>query len=748
LKKKAAKSTGGGRVDVLFQRALKEHRAGHIDAAVKEYEVVLKLRPAHVDALHFLGVAMHQRGDHARAIELIERALKLRPDSAHMLCNLAEVLRANGDPVAAEASSRRAIELNPNYAEAHVNLGSALFKQRRFDDAERSARTALLLGAGLSAAKALLADALREQRRVVEAESTYRDLLASEPKHANALSNLGLMLIENGRMEEGLDFCSRGAAQGGVDPLPMQNLARGLLLFGRVDDALEMLERALHLDPNSAVASMLVGVAWGESGDIAEARNWLGRALQLDAELNEAKVRAAELEAEQDNHQLAVEMLDAVIAAEPTRVDALLAKARSRLALGDVDGAVVDHRAAIALNPKSAALHAALGRTLSTAGDIAGAVASEREALALNPRCAPAYAGLLMTLRQKASDEERQAATDLLDAPWMTDDLKSGLRFGLAAYHDGRGEWDLATSQMAQANLLRKGADARRHLQYEPAQYETFVDRMIATFNPALFEKLRGLGSESERPVFIVGMPRSGTTLTEQILASHPEVHGAGERPFARQGMSLLPHVLGQVDDDVFDCVTRADQSALAAVAQWHLARLDALDGGRAVRIIDKMPDNYALLGWLAVLFPRARFIYSRRDLRDVALSCWITNFAEIRWANDMAHIAHRIGQHIRLMDHWRRVLPVRFLEVDYESIVADQEGESRRLVDWLGLDWHDRCLQFFKTERLVRTASVTQVREPIYRRSLARWQHYEKLLEPVLVELRRCATFATESGG
>jgi tetratricopeptide (TPR) repeat protein len=436
-----------------------------------------------------------------------------------------------------------------------------------------------------------------------------------------------------------------------------------------------------------------------------------------------------------------------VLAAEPARVDALLAKARSRLALGDVDGAVADHRAAIALHPQSAGLHAALGRTLSTAGDIAGAVTSQREALALNPRCAPAFAGLLTTLRHKASDEERDAATALLDAPWMTDDLRSGLRFGLAAYHDGRGDWEQAASQMTQANLLRKTADTRRHLDYDPAQYEAFVDRLITTFNPGLFERLRGLGSVSERPVFIVGMPRSGTTLTEQILASHPDVHGAGERPFARQGLSLLPQIMGE-NGDALDCVAGADQTALTAAAQWHLARLAALDGGRATRIVDKMPDNYALLGWLAVLFPRARFIYCRRDLRDVALSCWITNFGEIRWASDLQHLARRIVQHVRLMAHWRRVLPVRVLEIDYESLVADQEGESRRLVDWLGLDWDDRCLQFFKTERLVRTASVTQVREPIYRRSLARWQHYENMLEPLLVKLHDCANFDTESGG
>ena len=730
------------RADKLVQAALVHHRAGRLDEASKKYKAALLLLPKHAHALHYLGVLTHQRGDHGKAVELIGRALEAAPDDAQMFCNLAEAQRAAGQPAEAEASCRRALALRPDYPEAHLNLGAALFQQRRFAEAERAARTALALRPDFSSATVVLADALREQQRFNDAEVAYREVLAATPDHGGALSNLGLMLIQSGRMEEGLELCRRGAAQGAAHPLPMQNLARGLLEFGRIDDAQELLERTLHLDPNSAVVSMLIGVSWGEMGEMAEARNWLERALQLDSGLHEARVRIAALEAELDNHQLAVEMLDAVLAAEPARVDALLAKARSRLALGDVDGAVADHRAAIALHPQSAGLHAALGRTLSTAGDIAGAVTSQREALALNPRCAPAFAGLLTTLRHKASDEERDAATALLDAPWMTDDLRSGLRFGLAAYHDGRGDWEQAASQMTQANLLRKTADTRRHLDYDPAQYEAFVDRLITTFNPGLFERLRGLGSVSERPVFIVGMPRSGTTLTEQILASHPDVHGAGERPFARQGLSLLPQIMGENGDAL------ADQAALTAAAQWHLARLAALDGGRATRIVDKMPDNYALLGWLAVLFPQARFIYCRRDLRDVALSCWITNFGEIRWASDLQHLARRIVQHVRLMAHWRRVLPVRVLEIDYESLVADQEGESRRLVDWLGLDWNDRCLQFFKTERLVRTASVTQVREPIYRRSLARWQHYENMLEPLLVKLHDCANFDTESGG
>jgi tetratricopeptide (TPR) repeat protein len=292
----------------------------------------------------------------------------------------------------------------------------------------------------------------------------------------------------------------------------------------------------------------------------------------------------------------------------------LLAKARSRLSLGDVEGAVADHREAIRLYPESAALHAALGNTLASAGDIETAVDCQRTAISLNAQCAPAYAGLLTTLRGRAGDQERDAAIALLDAPWMTDMRRSGLRFGLAAYYDGREDWDEAAQQMVEANALRKTAEARR--------------------------------------------------------------------------------------------------------------------------VCDKMPDNYALLGWLAVLFPRARFIYCRRDPRDIALSCWVTNFAQIRWANDLDHLAHRLQQHNRLMAHWRRVLPISFLELDYEAMVADQESQSRRLIDWLGLDWDQRCLSFYKTERLVRTASVTQVRQPIYTRSIARWRHYDKMLAPLLTAL------------
>ena len=197
-----------------------------------------------------------------------------------------------------------------------------------------------------------------------------------------------------------------------------------------------------------------------------------------------------------------------------------------------------------------------------------------------------------------------------------------------------------------------------------PEAYREYVDRILATFVPEQFARTAGMGSDSDRPVFVVGMPRSGTTLTEQILASHPKVHGAGERRFAALGFQLLPSAMGK-NASPLDCFAEVGREALTAIANWHLGQIDKLAPAGKTRVVDKMPENFLSLGWIATLFPKARIIHCRRDLRDVALSCWMTNFRTIRWASDQEHIALRFHDYHRVMEHWRRVLPVPLLEVD-----------------------------------------------------------------------------------
>jgi hypothetical protein len=186
----------------------------------------------------------------------------------------------------------------------------------------------------------------------------------------------------------------------------------------------------------------------------------------------------------------------------------------------------------------------------------------------------------------------------------------------------------------------------------------------------------------------------------------------------------------------VRDCIPLLDAAMVRRLADIHLDRLAVIDGGVSLRIVDKMPENYLYLGLLAVLFPRAVFIHCRRDLRDVAVSCWMTDFTSIRWANDPAHIASRFQQYRRIMDHWSSVLPVQVQHVDYEKNVADLESVARRLIDACGLEWETACLAFHQTERPVRTASVTQVRQPVYTRSVARWKNFESALAALFARL------------
>jgi hypothetical protein len=231
--------------------------------------------------------------------------------------------------------------------------------------------------------------------------------------------------------------------------------------------------------------------------------------------------------------------------------------------------------------------------------------------------------------------------------------------------------------------------------------------------------------------VFVVGMPRSGTSLVEQIAASHSQVFGAGERTDIHDILRISSDGGTPGGHDNWD----AEAVRNAATAQ--VARLRDLGRG-AIRVIDKTPDNYRLLGQIAVLFPRARVIVCRRDLRDVCVSCHFQQFARgLAWTSDLADLAERARQSEQLLAHWLKVLPIPVMEVQYENLVANLEAESRRLIEFLGLKWEPACLAFHETERTVLTASLWQVRQPLYNSSVGRWRHYRAHLGPLLDGLK-----------
>jgi hypothetical protein len=266
---------------------------------------------------------------------------------------------------------------------------------------------------------------------------------------------------------------------------------------------------------------------------------------------------------------------------------------------------------------------------------------------------------------------------------------------------------------------------------FDPCAHQAGVDQLIRTFDAVYFRRVRGFGISSELPLFIVGMPRSGTTLVEQIVASHPQVFGAGElRDVERIALSLAAHLGNDVGYP--SCLAKAPAEAVRAMAERHLHRLTALAGG-SVRIVDKMPTNYLHLGLIATLFPQARIIHCRRGPLDTCVSCYFSYFRGLPFAWDLEELGRYHRSYDSLMAHWKAVLPLPVLDVSYEELVDNQEAISRRLMEFCGLDWDERCLAFHETPRPVHTASTMQVRQPIYKSSVGRWRRYEAHLQPLV---------------
>ena len=358
--------------------------------------------------------------------------------------------------------------------------------------------------------------------------------------------------------------------------------------------------------------------------------------------------------------------------------------------------------------------------------------------MAIQPKLADAYCQLALNLKGELPDADVAAIEALLNHRFITPTARTALHLALGTVLDARGSYPRAAVCFETANRLRHATKASKRPPYDPDLHSRLIDGMIARFNPKFFADRQGWGDPDPRPVFVVGLPRSGTSLVEQILASHSRVHGAGELEDVQQLFLALPELVGQPTGDALAAMNGLGPEAAQATARRYLNRLDSLAPPGAIRVVDKMPDNIRYLGLIALLWPGARVIVCSRDLRDIAVSCRQTNFEMIRWTSDWEHMARRFVDYRRMVAHWKQTCPLTWLDVRYENVVDDLETEARRLIDYLGLDWEPACLEFHSTKRVVQTASMVQVRQPIYSRSVGRWRNYESMLQPLRQALER----------
>ena len=718
--------------------AFGRHQAGDLAAAARGYQGILARDPNNADAAHLLGVALHQQGQSARAVELINRAVALRPSVPAFHANLAEAYRATGQFDRAVGSCRMALQLWNDYPEAENNLGLALEALGRHDEALEHFKACLALRPDDAMTHSNIGMAYRSLGQTEPALEHFHRAVELNPRLAQCRTNLGQYLLDLGRALEALPHCREAVA---LEP----DLAEAHNNLGNVHRALEQYTdarasyfEALRLKPELTPALANLGLSLLREGRLDEALPWLKRATELEPKSHLFLEYLAEALSDKDRNSDAIEIYEKMIQLEPGRPLSYNNLGWLYQEDGRFDDARQQFQHALDLQPGFPLAHISVGGLEEELGNMEVAEACFRKALECNPGHPIALARLATLLRDRLSDLDLADVELRVNDPALDQTPRANLQFGLAHVLDARHRYDEAAHLLNEANAASQAALEKKRQGYQPADHERFVANTIAAFAPEIFSHVAGAGLDTRRPVFVFGLPRSGTTLIEQVLASHSMIHGAGELTLGRKDFEAIPGLLKRNGDPPFLCLGDPQLAPVVGkLAVDHDARLAEL-GGAAQRVVDKMPDNYMYLGLMALLFPNATFIHCRRDLRDVAVSCWMTNFRSIRWANSPEFIASRFTQYLRIMDHWRTVLPAPITEVDYEETIDDLESVSRRLIAACGLEWEPACLDFHQTRRPVRTASVTQVRQPVYRKSLDRWKNYEKSLAGLFAALPR----------
>ncbi len=517
-------------------------------------------------------------------------------------------------------------------------------------------------------------------------------------------------LREAGRMDEAIDCMQQAVRHSPHDPVLLNELGTLHLAAGRIAEAVECLERAIGLEPDFAVAHYNHGAALERQGRPAAAVASLRRALAAAPELGAAHSRLGNLLQAQGAQADALDCFRRAGSLLPRPADQLLEEAKLLRAEGSAE-AEARLREVVSLDPENGLAHAMLGDLLGECGRFDEAVLHLRHAVARDPERVGAVFNIVLFKRLGEEDRPLLAQMEaMLDQPGRSGHDRTLLHFALAKAHD-----DLGEPAQAMAHLEPANAAEHRKTRFDRDAMAARVDALIARHSPGAAVTATSSGLQSERPILIVGMPRSGTTLVEQILSAHPAVAAGGELSFWT---------------DLADGATGKAAPAAAAPARDYLALLARI-APDAARVTDKNPFNFLTIGLVQAALPQARFIHCRRDPVDTCLSIFFTRFATPQhFAYHRDDLVFFYRQYRRLMRHWRALLPAdRLLEVDYEDLTAEPEAQARRMVAFCGLDWDGACLRPERNARPIRTASVWQARQAIHRGSVARWRRYEPWL-------------------
>lgn len=500
----------------------------------------------------------------------------------------------------------------------------------------------------------------------------------------------------------------------------------------RVSEAADNLQAALDINADLAEAHVALAGIQIANRDLSPARKHLDAALRINPEISDAHLGLGRLEQEFENHPQAIKHFKRALEYNRNSVKALCGMGSSIVGLARmsndsrVEEALPYYEQALQIEPECIDALAGIAIVYEFIGDIDKVAEIIEPVLTQGIRhAALGLAFARVCGRLGRCREAIDYMLEILKKTTLSASTRKCLYFAIAKIEDRQAEYDKAFSYYEQANSI-VGFQG-----YDTVAHANFINEIKSTFTHDFFMRVPVSGNKSRRPVFIVGMPRSGTSLTEQILAAHPEVYGAGELMALSRIVSGL-NAGGDEGGPFPRCAERLDQKTIDDLSSRHLQQLAGISNG-AARVTDKMPHNFYYLGLIRLLFPDATIIHCRRDPLDTCLSIYFQDFNDgHEYARDLFAVGAHYNQYQVLMDYWMHGLGIPMLTVTYEELVGDQEGMTRTILDYCGLDWDERCMSFHSQSRTVNTPSYEQVRKPLYADSVGRWKHYEKYLEPL----------------
>ena len=672
-----------------------------------------------------------------------------QPDPIREIYEEAHGALAAGDAQAAGMICQRAF---PHYRkDPNINclLGEISLRLRQPHEARIWYEKALLFHMNFPRALEGMGLSLLADGKAKDAVDFLRKAAAAVPNRSMTLSALGRALAEAGHKEES-ENAMREALR--LNPAMAElGAAESAQLEGKLEEAEKLLKSCLARDPdNTKALRMLANIAI-EANRYSPAKKLLDRAVKLDPNFTLAWNDLGNLFMRQDRYEEALEMIDKATSINPGFGYSHVMRGNILTRAQRHDDALVAYQESLNINAHNLGGLSGMGHVLKTVGRTEESIAAYRECIRHFPGCGEVYWSLANLKTFEFEPEEVKVMQAMVEKEHIPYEPKVNFHLSLGKHFENEMDYEKAFEHYRLGNDLR-----RAHETYDPVMTQVMHDRVIEVFSAEFLQDHKGWGDPDASPILVLGMPRSGSTLIEQILASHSMVEGTMELPDLSRLIGGLAKRGKEGRIEYPEALLNLDEEAIRNLGRSYIDSTSRYRSGK-VHFIDKMPNNFPSIGFLHLLLPNAKIINARRHPLDSCMGCYKQLFFTGQsWSYDQFEIGQFYLQYQRMMDHWHEVLPGKVLDIHYEELVADQETQTRRMLEHLGLPWEDQVLRFYETKRAINTASSEQVRQPIYTRALNHWRNYEpqlqeliRILKPLLMQLpaEDQPTFLQEAG-